>query len=259
MATGGDEVYLVWPDTRLGEFGPTNQKIGFARRQAIASPEIFISPPSGPGGQQVTVQGFNLQPDLNVFIQAGGVTIATERTNASGRFTTSLFMPVSSEGAQNVRVFDESGNFAQASYYTDFGFGDIQKETQALAEAIQGLMVGAPATDTDKGRTPEAPDDDGDGDIVVVHPGGGGGGSEWWTVLLAALAGALAGGLIAGGILLRAARRGGGPPQPPATPDSPAQPEPSNMAPSPETPAPPDMPDAPGTPDNVGGQDTGGR
>ena len=271
MATGGDEVYLVWPDTRLGEFGPINQKIGFARRQAIASPEIFISPPSGPGGQQVTVQGFNLQPDLNVFIQAGGVTIATERTNASGRFTTTLFMPVSSEGAQNVRVFDESGNFAQASYYTDFGFGDIQKETQALAEAIQGLVVSAPAADSDAGRTPEAPDDrddrDGDGDDRD-------GGSEWWTVLLAALAGALAGGLIAGGILLRAARRGGGPPQPPATPDtsatpdSPAQPDapapPEASAPS-DTPAQPDMPEpsdtaeAPEPPDNVGGQDTGGR
>ena len=216
MATGGDEVYLVWPDTRLGEFGPINQKIGFARRQAIASPEIFISPPSGPGGQQVTVQGFNLQPDLNVFIQAGGVTIATERTNASGRFTTTLFMPVSSEGAQNVRVFDESGNFAQASYYTDFGFGDIQKETQALAEAIQGLVVGAPAADSDAGRTPEAPDD-GDGEDRDDRDGDGG--SEWWTVLLAALAGALAGGLIAGGILLRrreTRRRAAS--NPPATP-----------------------------------------
>ncbi len=250
VAAAGEEVYLVWPDTRLGEFGPTNQKIGFARRQAIPSPEIFISPPSGPGGQQVTVQGFNLQPDLNVFIQAGGVTIATERTNASGRFTTTLFMPVSSEGAQNVRVFDESGNFAQASYYTDFGFGDIQKETQALAEAIEGLVASAPATgaDPEPEATPEPSGEFGVGDNGD-NDGKGNGGSEWWVVLLAALVGALAGGLIAGGILLRAARGGGAPPpqtpSPPDTPAAPAAPAQPAMAPEPEAAAQPDAPAEP--------------
>ena len=268
LATGGDEVYLVWPDTRLGEFGPTNQKIGFARRQAIPSPEIFISPPSGPGGQQVTVQGFNLQPDLNVFIQAGGVTIATERTNAGGRFTTTLFMPVSSEGAQNVRVFDESGNFAQASYYTDFGFGDIQKETQALAEALEGLLAGAPATgaDPDPDETPEPSGGNGDD----RDDDDGNGGSEWWIVLLAALVGALAGGLIAGGILLRAARSAAAAPPRPgmapgpeaaAQPDAPAG---DDMAAEPDSPAQsdapsePDAPAQPDTPTDAGEEDRGG-
>ena len=46
-----EDVFMVWADSRLGEFGPINQKVAFARQQAVPSPEIFISPPAGPGGQ----------------------------------------------------------------------------------------------------------------------------------------------------------------------------------------------------------------
>ena len=204
------------------------------------------------------MQGFNLQPDLNVFIQAGGVTIATERTNANGRFTTTLFMPVSSEGAQNVRVFDESGNFAQASYYTDFGFGDIQKETQALAEALEGLVAGAPATgaDPEPEETPEPSGsggfgDNGDGDDDA------GSGSEWWIVLIAALAGSLAGGLIAGGLLLRAARRRDDTPTPQA-PNPPTPPATSEPSTQPDTPAAQAMTAEPDSPADAGEESRGG-
>ena len=62
-AASHDDVYMVWADTRLGEYGAPNQKIGFARRQAVPAPEVFLSPASGPGGQQVTLQGFGYQPD----------------------------------------------------------------------------------------------------------------------------------------------------------------------------------------------------
>ena len=75
-----DDVYMVWADTRLGEFGGLNQKIAFTRQRAITSPEIFISPPAGPGGQEITVQGFDFQPDMNVFIQLEDVVIAAART-----------------------------------------------------------------------------------------------------------------------------------------------------------------------------------
>ncbi|MCH7552601.1 MAG: exo-alpha-sialidase [Chloroflexi bacterium] len=162
------DVYLIWADTRLGEFGPINQKIGFARRTSIPAPEIFLSPPAGPGGQEVTLQGFNLQPNLNVFIQAGGVTIANQRTDDQGRFTTNLFMPVTGKGAQTIRVLDESGNVATASFFTEFGFGDIAKGQDAIAEQLraQGTSVGITGID------------------------GGDNATEWWVIFLATIGGA---------------------------------------------------------------------
>ena len=105
-------------------------KIGFARQAAIAGPELFLSPPSGPGGQQVTLQGFGYQPLLNVYIQLGDSTIAMARTDDTGTFTTVFYMPITSEGAQNVSAVDESGNRATTSYFTEFGFGNIADQLQ---------------------------------------------------------------------------------------------------------------------------------
>jgi hypothetical protein len=127
-----DDVHMAWPDARLGEFGPINQKIAVARTEAIDSPEIFINPPSGPGGQQVTLQGFDFQPDMGVYVQLGDSTISTLRTNVDGGFTAQIYMPITSEGSQNITVFDESGNFAATSFFTEFGFGNI-------AQAIDDL------------------------------------------------------------------------------------------------------------------------
>ncbi|MGD8684091.1 MAG: sialidase family protein [Chloroflexota bacterium] len=138
-----DDVHMAWADARLGEFGPINQKIAVARTEAVDSPEIFISPPSGPGGQEVTLQGFSFQPDLGVFVQLGDSTISTLRTNLDGEFTARIYMPITSEGSQTISVFDESGNGASTSYFTDFGFGNIQDALQDLGERIEGLESGS--------------------------------------------------------------------------------------------------------------------
>jgi hypothetical protein len=137
-ATDGD-VYLVWPDSRLAEFGGINQKIGFARQRAIRSPEIFVSPSAGPGGQSVTIQGFDFQPSMNVMIQLQDSVIAAARTNDQGRFTSSVFMPVTGEGAQTINVYDETGNFASSSFYTEFGFGNIENVYGDLLDEIRKL------------------------------------------------------------------------------------------------------------------------
>ena len=143
-----EDVYMTWADTRLGEFGPVNQKIGFTRRRPIQTPEIFISPAAGPGGQAITVQGFDYQPDINVFIQLEDATIATARTDDNGFFETRLFVPVAGEGDQTVRVLDDSGNVASTSFFTEFGFsniqdlvglGDILGDTPRAEELIQEL------------------------------------------------------------------------------------------------------------------------
>ena len=127
-----EDVYMVWPDSRLGEFGGINQKIGFARQRSIKSPEIFVSPSAGPGGQTVSVQGFNYQPESTIFIQLGNAVIAVARTNPEGRFSTTFFMPVTGEGAQNMAAVDSSGNVAGASFFTEFGFGNIQTLLKSL-------------------------------------------------------------------------------------------------------------------------------
>jgi len=141
-ATGGD-VYMVWADTRLGEFGPLNQKIGFARQRAIRSPEIYISPSAGAGGQNITLQGFQFQPEMNIFIQLGDATISTTRTNREGRFNADIYIPITGEGAQTVTVFDDSGNRASTSFYTEFGFGniqDMQRDFQRQIDELQRVM-----------------------------------------------------------------------------------------------------------------------
>jgi hypothetical protein len=134
-----EDVYMVWADTRLGEYGAPNQKIGFARRRAIPSAELFLSPPSGPGGQQVTLQGFGFQPDLNVFVQLGDSTVALARTDTDGNFTNTFYMPVTGEGAQTLTALDESGNAASTSYFTEFGFGTVQELFDDLSQQIEDL------------------------------------------------------------------------------------------------------------------------
>ncbi len=151
-----DDVYLVWADTRLGEFGPTNQKIGFARRSAIRSPEVFLNPPAGPGGQPVTLQGFNFQPDINVFIRVGGVIVTSARTNLEGRFTSQVFVPISGRGAHEVQVFDDSGNRAASSFFMEFGFDDIQSSQQELAKRVEGLEESIETIGTGLAGTMEA-------------------------------------------------------------------------------------------------------
>ena len=210
IAATEDEVYAVWADSRLGEFGAPNQKIAFARRSAIPSAEVFLSPGAGPGGQDVTLQGFNFQPDLNVFIQVGGVIVANQRTNREGRFTARLFMPVTGEGAQDVRVFDESGNLAAASYFSEFGFGSIRDAQQDLELQLKGLAesLGAPdapqvgllTTELQQMRRLLEEQDEG---------GTLGGGAGWPAVAAAAIGGAgLAAGaaaVLAGGLRRRRA------------------------------------------------------
>ncbi len=139
IAASPDDVYMVWADSRLAEFGGVNQKIAFARGEAIHSPDIYVSPSAGPGGQNITVQGFNFQPDMTVYIQLQDATISIARTNTEGRFTTGIYIPITGEGAQTLQVFDESGNYATTSFYTEFGFGNIQKALEDLSQEIKDL------------------------------------------------------------------------------------------------------------------------
>ena len=136
---------MVWADTRLGEFGPTNQKIGFARQQAVPQPELFLSPPAGPAGQQVTLQGFGFQPELNVFVQLGDSTIshaAHRPRRRASRLACSC--PSRARAARTLSVFDESGNGASTSYFTEFGFGNIRDSIEDLTERLDDLGT-APA------------------------------------------------------------------------------------------------------------------
>lgn len=137
IAATGEEVYMVWADGRLGEYGSPNQKIAFARQRLMPTPSIFISPPSGPGGKDIIVQGFNFQPERDVFIEVAGVIVSTARTQADGRFSTRIFVPISGKGAHTVRVIEESGNVAGSSFFMDFGFDTIQESSDKLDDLIR--------------------------------------------------------------------------------------------------------------------------
>jgi hypothetical protein len=112
----------------------------------------------------VTIQGFRYQPESNVQILVGGVIVANQRTNAEGEFTTQIFMPVTGEGAQSIQVYDETGNQATASFYTEFGFDNIRtaqaelaQQIEALRQQLAGNAAAAPAPTTAPLPAPAAP------------------------------------------------------------------------------------------------------
>jgi hypothetical protein len=133
LAATDDDVYLVWADTRLGEFAGPNQQIGFARKRAIAPPSLFLNPPSGDAGRDVAIQGFGFQPTSQITIDVGGITITNLRSNERGEFQTDVYMPVTGEGARNVTAYDETGNVGTASFFTEFGFDSIARELEAIS------------------------------------------------------------------------------------------------------------------------------
>ncbi len=139
IAATDEDVYLVWSDSRLGEFQGTNQKIAFARQRQVPNPSIFLSPPEGAGGQPVTIQGFNFQGDQNLFIQLSGSIVSTARTSPLGTFTANLFIPIAGEGAHDVLVLDASGNVAPASYFMSFGFDNIRDTAEQVQELQDSL------------------------------------------------------------------------------------------------------------------------
>ena len=115
--------------------GP-NQQVGFARKRAIAPPSLFLNPPSGDAGRDVAIQGFGFQPDSDITIDVGGITITNLLSNERGEFQTNVYMPVTGEGARNVTAYDETGNVATASFFTEFGFDSIARELEAFATIL---------------------------------------------------------------------------------------------------------------------------
>ena len=205
------DVSMVWADTRLGEFGGVNQKIGFTRQRAVPSPEVFLSPPAGPGGRDVTIQGFGFQPETNVFIQVGGAIVSAERTNDQGRFTTSLFMPLTGEGAHSVSIFDESGNRASASFYTEFGFDTVQEVQEDLSEQIESLQEELRTLLAEGGLSAAVFREEMDTLRQVLNEEGSESSLSLGMALLVGLGGVVVGGLLIGGTfaLVRTRRRPG--------------------------------------------------
>jgi hypothetical protein len=153
LAASEDDVYLVWADTRLGEYAGPNQQIGFARKRAIAPPSLFLNPPSGDAGRDVAIQGFGFQPNSEITIDVGGITITNLRSNERGEFQTNVYMPVTGEGARNVTAYDETGNVATASFFTEFGFDSIARE---LSDLRGELAIGAATPVADSDEIPSA-------------------------------------------------------------------------------------------------------
>lgn len=134
-----EDVYITWADSRLGEVGGTNQKIGFARKRLMPVPSIFVSPPSGPAGRDIIIQGHAFQPESEIFVEVGGVITATGRTTEDGTFSITIFAPFSGEGARSVIVKDISGNVATASFFTEFGFDSFQESISDIEQRLDEL------------------------------------------------------------------------------------------------------------------------
>jgi hypothetical protein len=53
-------------------------------------------------------------------------------------------MPITSEGSQTITVFDESGNGASTSFFTEFGFGNIQDLIEDLGDRLDAEASSPP-------------------------------------------------------------------------------------------------------------------
>ncbi len=146
IAATNEDVYMVWADTRQGEFNGISQQIGFARKTAIKSPSLFLNPPSGSAGRTVDIQGFDFQPQSNIQLTVSGVIVSNMRTDDQGQFQTQIFMPVTGEGATSITAYDETGNVATASFFTDFGFDSIQQSLDSLNQTLGGATPVAGAS-----------------------------------------------------------------------------------------------------------------
>jgi hypothetical protein len=159
MTANEKDFYLVWGDTRLGEFGGFNTQIAFARQQAIPNPTLFLNPPQGTAGRIVDIVGNGFQPLSNVQLLVSGVIVANPRTGEDGSFTTSIYMPLTGEGPTSISAFDETGNAATASFYTEFGFDTLQRSLDAINQQLAGQTTPGPtgpATATASASTPTA-------------------------------------------------------------------------------------------------------
>ncbi len=142
MAVSEGDVHIAWTDTRLGRAGSPASNAATTRMEHVPSPTIYLSPPSGPAGTSVTIMGFNFAPHLReVYIELEGVIISSLLTDDDGRFTATLFMPISGEGTHTVRAMDILGNVAEASFYTEFGFNDIRDEFEENFEDIRSQLT----------------------------------------------------------------------------------------------------------------------
>ena len=79
--------------------------------------------------------------------------ITNLRSNERGEFQTNVYMPVTGEGARNVTAYDETGNVATASFFTEFGFDSIARE---LEDISGDAAVGAATPVADRDEIPFA-------------------------------------------------------------------------------------------------------
>ena len=80
--------------------------------------------------------------------------MAAGRTNAEGRMTASVFIPISGEGPHPVTLVDGSGNAASSSFYMEFGFDNIQTQLEELNTQVDELSKG---TSSNSGSTATVP------------------------------------------------------------------------------------------------------
>lgn len=139
------DVYMVWADSRLAEFGGTQQRIAFARQTAIPAPTLFLNPAAGPAGREVTAQGLGFQPDTLITLTVGGIPASNLLTDERGGFSATFYMPVTGEGPQQVIAYDETGNTASASFFTEFGFDTIQRQLADLGAQGGTAPISSPA------------------------------------------------------------------------------------------------------------------
>ena len=119
------------PIPRLGEYNGPNQQVAFARQTAITAPSLSSAHLRAQPADTVDIQGFGFQPNANIILQIGGLTVSNLLTDDQGQFTTTIAMPISGEGATEYRAYDDTGNVAIASFFTDFGFDSVQTSLES--------------------------------------------------------------------------------------------------------------------------------
>lgn len=87
----------------------------------LASPTISIDPNSGPAGTKVRVNGSGFAQNLPVTVKFDDTPIATAKTDINGSFVAVFNAPTAEFGAHRIKVLDDYGAYAEATYNITWG------------------------------------------------------------------------------------------------------------------------------------------
>lgn len=131
FAVSGSNVYVTWQDEPQTTFQVYFSSTDGTVQQA---PSMSITPVKGAVGTSVTVSGTNYDALSTIAIKLDGSTIATTTSNSGGSFSTSIVIPQTIAGSNNITATDGTNTLSKS-------FNVVSKITLSPVKGSTGKAV----------------------------------------------------------------------------------------------------------------------